>query len=109
MCGIAGFYNIDKKPADYFLMKQMTDSLKHRGPDDSGIYLDQNVGLGHARLSIIDLSSAGHQPMSSANRTIWITFNGEIYNFQKIKKDLEKLGYKFNSKTDTEVILYAYQ
>ncbi|TSC95205.1 MAG: asparagine synthase (glutamine-hydrolysing) [Parcubacteria group bacterium Licking1014_1] len=109
MCGIAGIYNLKRKPADAFLIQKMTDSLEHRGPDDAGIYLDGNVALGHRRLSIIDLSFAGHQPMSNKEKTLFIVFNGEIYNFEELRKDLERLGYQFNSKTDTEVILYSYQ
>ena len=87
----------------------MTDAIAHRGPDDAGVYIspDQKVGLGHRRLSIIDLSAQGHQPMSFANK-YWITFNGEIYKFQEKRRELEKEGYAFQSKTDTEVILALY-
>jgi len=89
----------------------MVASLRHRGPDDSGTWLspDGRVGLGHTRLSIIDLSLAGHQPMSDAGQKLWIVFNGEIYNFQEIRKELEDLGCAFSSHTDTEVILEAYK
>ena len=109
MCGITGVYNLDERKADPILLKSMTDCLRHRGPDDSGIYVDQNVGLGHARLSILDLSPAGHQPMSNDDQTIWVTFNGEIYNFQEIRKELEQKGYKFKSNSDTEVIIKSYE
>lgn len=109
MCGISGIYNLNKELVDSLVLGRMVDSLKHRGPDDSGIYLDQNVGLGHARLSIIDLSLSGHQPMHNKEEDLIIVYNGEVYNFKEIRKSLESLGYKFNSKTDTEVILYAYQ
>lgn len=109
MCGIAGIYTINKKPADSLLIKQMTDCLMHRGPDDIGIYVNENIALGHTRLSIIDLSSAGHQPMANREETLFIVFNGEIYNFKELRNELEKLGYQFSSKTDTEVILYSYQ
>ena len=89
----------------------MRDTLSHRGPDDAGIYLsgDKRVGLAHRRLSIIDLSQAGHQPMSDPDESLWIIFNGEIYNFQDIKKDLVQKGYRFRSNSDTEVIIHAYQ
>jgi len=109
MCGITGIYNLDGKPVDHVLLKSMTDCLKHRGPDDGGIHIDNDVGLGHRRLSIIDLSPAGRQPMANNDENLFIVFNGEIYNFQELRKELEGLGYKFNSKTDTEVILYSYQ
>jgi len=109
MCGIAGIYNFNNKPVDPFLVKKMSDSIMHRGPDDSGIYVDGSVGLGHRRLSIIDLSPAGKQPMANKDQNLFIVFNGEIYNFQELRKILEGLGYVFRSKTDTEVILHSYQ
>ena len=104
MCGIAGFNWEDKK-----LIKSMIAIQKHRGPDQDNLYTDRNSSLGHVRLSIIDLSDKGKQPMSNENNDIWITFNGEIYNFKKIKEDLEKRGHTFNSDTDTEVIVHAYE
>ena len=103
MCGIAGFNWADSK-----LITEMTDSIRHRGPDDSGHFVNDNVSLGHRRLSIIDLSSAGHQPMFDDNKEIMIIYNGEIYNFKEIRDELKK-KYRFNSKTDTEMILYAYK
>ncbi len=109
MCGIVGKYNLNQESVSPELIKRMCDKLIHRGPDDSGIYVDGNVGLGHRRLSIIDLSESGHQPMSSQDKSIWITFNGEIYNFQELRKDLISKGYSFKSHTDTEVIIYLYQ
>ena len=102
MCGINGFSWDDSK-----LVKSMVAIQKHRGPDQDGIYTDKNCSLGHARLSIIDLSNAGKQPMT--HEALTITFNGEIYNFQEIKEELRNKGHKFNSETDTEVILHAYQ
>jgi asparagine synthase (glutamine-hydrolysing) len=91
----------------------MNQSIKHRGPDDSGAQVFQHknyfIGLAHQRLTIIDLSSKGHQPMSDAKGLLWIIYNGEIYNFPELKRDLIKKGYKFRSKSDTEVILYAYK
>ncbi len=109
MCGITGIYNLDGKPVDFLLLQKMTDSLSHRGPDDGGFFVDNNVGLGHRRLSIIDLSSLGHQPMQDAGKDLTVIFNGEIYNFQEIRKELQLKGHKFKSKTDTEVILYSYK
>jgi len=92
-------------------IKSMTNTLAHRGPDDAGFYTNvkNNIALGHRRLSIIDLSTHGHQPMSNDNKNIWITYNGEIYNFIEIKKELESLGYVFKSHSDTEVILKSYE
>ena len=101
MCGIAGFNWSDRQAAE-----KMTATLRHRGPDDNGIFLDNNVSLGHTRLSILDLSPKGHQPMEVED--LVIVYNGEIYNFKELKEQLESKGYRFNSGTDTEVILYAY-
>ena len=101
MCGIAGF-----NFKDPLTIEAMADAMQHRGPDDRGTYLDENVSLGHTRLSILDLSLKGHQPMFFGN--LAIVFNGEIYNFQEIRAELETLGYKFTSGTDTEVILAAF-
>lgn len=101
MCGIAGFNWKDPSA-----IEAMADAMKHRGPDDRGTYLDEKVSLGHTRLSILDLSPKGHQPMQFGN--LVIVFNGEIYNFQEIRKELKSLGYKFDSGTDTEVILCSY-
>jgi len=109
MCGIAGKVSLKNKnilPDD---INKMLRSINHRGPDDEGIYVDKNIGLGHKRLSIIDLSPLGHQPMLSEDKNIIITFNGEIYNFKKLKDELKILGYNFKSKTDTEVIIYLYK
>jgi len=112
VCGITGIYNIDNslEVSEKTLVK-MRDTLIHRGPDDEGTYIskDKKVGFGFRRLSIIDLSKAGNQPMSNEDETIWLVFNGEIYNFQEIKKDLEKKGHKFYSKTDSEVVLHLYE
>ena len=112
MCGISGIYHANNtKKAGEREGKLMRDTLKHRGPDGEGWYLskDRRVFLGHRRLAIIDLSPAGKQPMSNEDGTIWITFNGEIYNFQKLRKELEKKGHRFKSKTDTETIVHAYE
>ena len=105
MCGIAGVTNIDKKPVDKGMLWKMTDSLAHRGPDHRGIYVDGSVGLGHRRLSIIDLSSAAHQPMETEDKNFVIAYNGEVYNFKELRERLEKEGIKFKSNSDTEVVL----
>lgn len=107
MCGIAGIVNMGETSVGTDKINQMLFSIKHRGPDDEGIYIKNNVGLGHVRLSIIDLSSAGHQPMTSKDERYIIVFNGEIYNYLELKKELEN-SYQFISKTDTEVLLAAY-
>lgn len=109
VCGICGIVG----RADAELMKLMLARIAHRGPDDEGIYLDEassgeGVGLGHRRLSIIDLSPAGHEPMSDQSGQLWLTYNGEVYNFRQLRGELERLGYRFRSNTDAEVILYAY-
>lgn len=108
MCGIVGIYNFNQQPVAYNQIKAMTDSLAHRGPDGEGQYIQENLGLGHRRLAILDLSPSGQQPMQTPDGRFTITFNGEIYNFKEIKIQLESLGYQFRSHTDTEVLLYAY-
>lgn len=111
MCGIAGFIDFRGK-SNIEILKKMTDSLQHRGPDDGGIYFDElnnyQIGFGHRRLSILDLSNNGHQPMFTPDKDQVIVYNGEIYNFNDIRKELQDLGIKFKSQTDTEVILYSY-
>jgi len=110
MCGIAGKYNFQTdEPVAPELVKAMCDKMIYRGPDDAGVYTEANIGLGHRRLSILDLSELGHQPMSSHDKMLWITFNGEIYNFQSLRDDLISKGYIFKSNCDTEVIIYLYQ
>ena len=97
MCGICGFNWEDK-----VLVKRMADVVIHRGPDDSGYYVDKNISLGHRRLSIIDLSKKGKNPIPNEDKTIWIVFNGEIYNYPRLKPKLEAKGHRFFSNTDTE-------
>ncbi|MCD6309964.1 MAG: asparagine synthase (glutamine-hydrolyzing) [Candidatus Eremiobacteraeota bacterium] len=113
MCGIVGVFRFSGygDPITPPLIESMRDTMIHRGPDDCGFYIspDRRVGLGHRRLSIIDLSSAGHQPMSNEDGTIWIVFNGEIYNHEKIRKRLIKAGHKYKSRTDTETIIHLYE
>jgi len=110
MCGIAGIFYFDRSHSvEPALLDAMTDSLTHRGPDDRGVYIDGSLGLGFRRLSIIDLSPLGHQPMSNEDGTVWIVFNGEIYNYQSLRPALESAGHRFKSRTDTEVIIHAYE
>lgn len=109
MCGIAGFVRACAPEADKNVLRRMGAVIQHRGPDAGGEYLDDHVGLAHRRLSIIDLSPQGNQPMSSADGRLVIVFNGEIYNFQKLRAELERSGVSFRTKTDTEVILALYQ
>jgi len=138
MCGIAGIYNLNDKAIDQRLLQQMTTLVKHRGPDDEGYCLiskqgtaipacgtdtiaelqsaylqlpmqaEAMLGMGFRRLSILDLSPAGHQPMSNADSSLWIVYNGEIYNYLELRAELEQSGYQFRTHTDTEVILNAY-
>lgn len=110
MCGIAGFWNLNGEPVSSQALQCFIDSLAHRGPDGSDIYIDPaaNLGLGHRRLAIIDTSDGGRQPMPYANGRYWIVFNGEMYNFLELKAELEQFGYGFKSESDTEVILTAY-
>ncbi|MFC1667390.1 asparagine synthase (glutamine-hydrolyzing) [Candidatus Omnitrophota bacterium] len=108
MCGICGKVSLHND-INEDLIRRMCNLLKHRGPDDEGIYVADGIGLGHRRLSIIDLSSAGHQPMSNEDGSIWIAMNGEIYNFPELRRNLEKKGHVFKSRTDTEVILHLYE
>jgi len=107
MCGIVALYSAEKGALAKHTLLSMRDSMIHRGPDDAGMYLDDHVGLGHRRLSIIDLAS-GHQPMSDESGTVWIVFNGEIYNFLSLRDELVKRGYRFKTHSDTEVILALY-
>ena len=109
MCGITGIIHLDReKKIDPVILKKMTDAISYRGPDGFGYYNHNNVGLGHRRLSIIDLST-GNQPMFSDDRTIVLVFNGEIYNYIELREELIKLGYRFKTTSDTEVIITAYQ
>ncbi len=129
MCGIAGIYDTSHKPIEPSWVIEMNDAMEHRGPDDKGLVLlsscrdlepciydrrkpgaDRfNIGLGHRRLSIIDLSNAGHQPMCNEDGTVWITYNGEIYNYPVLRSDLIAKGHRFRSNTDTEVIIHLYE
>jgi len=106
MCGITGELSFGE-PVCPDILKRMTDALIHRGPDDEGIYTEGRIGLGHRRLSIIDLSPSGHQPMWTQDQAMAIVFNGEVYNYREIRADLEKIGYCFVGASDTEVVLNA--
>jgi len=108
VCGIAGVLNRDRAPASQVILKRMTDAIAHRGPDGEGHFVDGPLGLGHRRLAIIDLSPAGHQPMRTRNGRYVVSYNGEIYNFQELRAELEALGYQFHSRSDTEVLLNAF-
>ncbi|MCI0546161.1 MAG: asparagine synthase (glutamine-hydrolyzing) [Candidatus Rokubacteria bacterium] len=108
MCGIAGVVESGGRPTDRALLRAMTDTLAHRGPDGEGFHVDGPVGLGHRRLSIIDLATGG-QPMASADGSVWITYNGELYNFRELRAELEARGLEFRTTSDTEVFLRAYE
>ncbi|MDA8325200.1 MAG: asparagine synthase (glutamine-hydrolyzing) [Nitrospiraceae bacterium] len=109
MCGICGIYDRDHPEINTDALLRMRDVMVTRGPDDAGLHIDANIGLGHRRLSIIDISSAGHQPMHNEDKTIWITFNGEIYNFRELRDMLAARGHVFSSLTDTEVLVHGYE
>jgi asparagine synthase (glutamine-hydrolysing) len=107
MCGIAGIVLLDGAPVSPAVLQRMTDAVAHRGPDGEGHWIEGNVGLGHRRLAIIDLSPAGHQPMISSDHRYVLSYNGEVYNFRELRAELEARGYWFRSKTDSEVVLNA--
>jgi asparagine synthase (glutamine-hydrolysing) len=108
MCGISGIYRLDGSPADIGHLQRMTDALAHRGPDGSGRYVQRSVGLGHRRLSIIDLDG-GAQPLSNEDDSVHVVFNGEIYNFVELRAELEQAGHRFKTRSDTEVIVHGYE
>jgi len=108
MCGIAGILNLAGAPVDPCLPRRMIELLRHRGPDGLGCHVDAGVALGHARLSIIDLSG-GQQPMTNEDGSLWITFNGEIFNYLELREELVRRGHRFATRSDTEVILHAFE
>jgi asparagine synthase (glutamine-hydrolysing) len=109
MCGIAGQFNFSaRSPVERETVQRMTDSIAHRGPDDEGLFIAGPVGLGFRRLSIIDLAG-GHQPMSNAEESVWVVFNGEIYNYLELRAELQSCGYEFRTRSDTEVIVHGYK
>src|ERR1043166_667751 len=112
MCGIAGLLRLARgQDVSADRVQRMCDVMQHRGPDDAGVFVDSGctVGLGHRRLSIVDLGAAGHGPMPNADGSLWITYNGEVYNHREIRCGLEARGYRYRSQTDTETLLYLYQ
>lgn len=110
MCGIAGKYNVDPdRPVNEDVVRQMTAALRHRGPDDEGVWSKGRIGLGNRRLAVIDLSERGHQPMSNEDGSAWIAYNGEIYGFADLRAELQRREHVFRSRSDTEVILHAYE
>jgi asparagine synthase (glutamine-hydrolysing) len=112
MCGIAGFFGLTRglsgdEAGSRRVLERMAEALRHRGPDDGGVYLEGRVGLGHRRLSIVDLSG-GHQPLANADGSVWISFNGEIFNYVELRRELESRGHVFRTSSDTETIVQAY-
>src|SRR5690349_18858642 len=107
MCGVAGYLNLDGQAASPVILKAMTDMLVHRGPDDEGYLVEGPLGLGHRRLSIIDLSPMGHQPMASGSGHLVVSYSGEIYNYRELRVELERRRHSFRSESDTEVVLAA--
>lgn len=107
MCGIAGLIHLDNNPVSPVILQRMTDAIAHRGPDGEGHWIEGNVGLGHRRLAIIDLSPAGHQPIASVSQRYVVVCNGEVYNYRELRMELEALGYQFRSRTDSEIVLNA--
>ena len=107
MCGIFGVLQLDGRPAEPEVLKSMARATVHRGPDDEGIHADGACAIGMRRLSIIDLAG-GHQPLSNSEGTLWLVCNGEIYNFRELRKELEALGHRFRTGSDSEVIIHGY-
>src|SRR5258708_39787375 len=108
MCGIAGFLLRDQAPAELSVVRAMCDSIRHRGPDDDGYHVDGGCGIGMRRLSIIDLST-GHQPISNEDGSVWVVFNGEIYNYKGLRDDLIRAGHQFRTNSDTETLIHLYE
>lgn len=109
MCGVAGIYSLAGEPVLPRVLKSMTDAISHRGPDGEGQFIKNGLGLGHRRLAILDLSSAGHQPMSTSDGRFVISYNGEVYNYNEIRAELQAHGFSFVSRTDTEVVLKSFE
>src|SRR5690242_17711825 len=108
MCGIAGLVRWDGAEPSRDAVHAMCETMVHRGPDDEGLYVDERAGLGMRRLSIIDLAT-GHQPVANEDETLWVVFNGEIYNFLELRRDLIARGHRFSTTTDTETIVHLYE
>lgn len=109
MCGICGIFDRQGGPVEEETVLTMREVMTSRGPDDAGVHHEAGLGLGHRRLSILDLSSAGHQPMANEDETVWVVHNGEIYNFPELRKELVSAGHRFRSQTDTEVLVHGYE
>src|SRR5690349_14507168 len=110
MCGIAGFaMRSGGGTHARATVERMTDAIRYRGPDDSGVYTSEHACLGHRRLSIVDLSPLGHQPMPNETSDVWIVFNGEIFNHADLRPDLERAGHQYRSRSDTETVIHAYE
>ena len=107
MCGIAGIISLNKEPILKNTLISMIDSIRHRGPDGEGYWINDNIGIGHCRLSIVDLSKNANQPMIYDNNRYILSYNGEIYNYLELKIQLKKAGFIFRTKSDTEVVLYS--
>src|SRR5262249_39046691 len=108
MCGIAGYFGRPNVAAPGALLERMLGAIAHRGPDAQGTFIADDVGLGHARLSIVDLAT-GDQPMANADKTVWVSFNGEIFNYVELREELIARGHRFVTQSDTEVILHLYE
>ncbi|MFZ1931085.1 MAG: asparagine synthetase B, partial [Candidatus Sulfotelmatobacter sp.] len=109
MCGICGIFHPERtRRVNRDLLAGMNQQIVHRGPDDDGFFVEENVGLAMRRLSIIDIQT-GHQPLSNEDGNVWIVFNGEIYNHQDLRKDLESRGHRYRTKSDTETIVHLYE
>lgn len=108
MCGIVGIYRPGQAPVEERLIRKMADALIHRGPDAEGVFVNNDIALGHRRLAVLDLTSAGNQPMSTQDGRIVVSYNGQIYNFQELRRQLQEAGFRFATRTDTEVLLHGY-
>ena len=109
MCGIVGWVTPPGRRPDRELVRRMADAVRHRGPDADGVWVHANVGLGHRRLTIIDTSSAADQPLFNEDRSVVVVFNGEIYNFQELRPELEAAGHRFATRSDTEVLVHGWE
>src|SRR5947208_1092793 len=108
MCGIAGYVTVTPRTGSESVLRRMTDRIRHRGPDDAGYYTDDFAFLGHRRLSIVDVAG-GHQPMANESRSMWITYNGEIFNHANVREDLQRAGHIYANRSDTETVVHAYE